>query len=587
MKNVIRLLIVLVLFAWVTAFSTLAEPAASHMAAETDWSVSSSDSIADHGDPSVIGGLAYLVSRAGSEPCSIRVPGPQVYAIGSNLTIPVNIGLSIEPGAILQVAFGKTIIIKGSLRAGPYRVFSGAGVVTFGEGGQSGWAEWFGAVGDWDGTIGTDNTLALQKFFASGLHHFKFGQPGGRYRISLPVMADLTRPKSSVYLASLEGRDGIVIEGNNCTIEDPQIYKEGTFNIIFGFDACSNVKISGVGYVGHMQDVVLYHAGAGAIFVYIVNGGQFFDIDATIVGMRYGIYSGEYNNYVKGNARDISINLSASYVGYPLALWYSGHNTQGTIVCDTVRRAAYIGGVDGVNLRVYAKNFYTQIAVVITQARSGEASAQGSKNLDIAAIDTGTTKPQEFSNSYLIGIVPSFLPDAEHCWPHEYSNIKLRFSVVSTDVVARNVGGLVVNPSYQTAEAHKIMLRGIQISGSLDSSAQTIASTKYPFFLNGGNSGKSMNFSRIVLRDITLLKGGSTVLEGRIVMRGLRDVARLENVYSTYQLVLATNYDSKCLVVNSKLRSTSSPLQGGIGEGNIMLSNSQIQDDSGRVAIYK
>jgi len=39
------------------------------------------------------------------------------------------------------------------------------GDVTFS--GGTGYAEMFGAVGDWNGATGTDNTAALQTFFAS------------------------------------------------------------------------------------------------------------------------------------------------------------------------------------------------------------------------------------------------------------------------------------------------------------------------------------------------------------------------------------------------------------------------------------
>ncbi len=56
--------------------------------------------------------------------------------IGSNMTVPANVGLSVAYGALLNVADGKTLTINGPLIAGKYRVFNTntTGIAKFGAG---------------------------------------------------------------------------------------------------------------------------------------------------------------------------------------------------------------------------------------------------------------------------------------------------------------------------------------------------------------------------------------------------------------------------------------------------------------------
>jgi hypothetical protein len=112
------------------------------------------------GDPRFGSTIQSATTALGANPSILRVPAG-VWNITDNLTIPSNISLKVERGAILAVADGKTLTINGPLEAGLYRVFSwsGTGHVAFGT-----WAvrevypEWFGAVAD--GV--TDCTSALQ-----------------------------------------------------------------------------------------------------------------------------------------------------------------------------------------------------------------------------------------------------------------------------------------------------------------------------------------------------------------------------------------------------------------------------------------
>jgi len=83
------------------------------------------------------------------------------YTLTTSVTIPSNITLEIENGAVINIASSKTLTINGSFSAGLYQVFSGDGSVA---GLKESNIIWFGAVSD-SGT--TNNRPAIKAAFAS------------------------------------------------------------------------------------------------------------------------------------------------------------------------------------------------------------------------------------------------------------------------------------------------------------------------------------------------------------------------------------------------------------------------------------
>lgn len=75
------------------------------------------------------------------------------YTFSTNETIPSNINVIIEKGAILSIGAGITLTINGSFDAGLYQVFSGGGSVV---GLKTDCSEWFG--GSADGALTEDTT---------------------------------------------------------------------------------------------------------------------------------------------------------------------------------------------------------------------------------------------------------------------------------------------------------------------------------------------------------------------------------------------------------------------------------------------
>ncbi len=75
------------------------------------------------GDPNYGTTIQAAVAAIGGAAATLHIPRG-IYSIASNLTIPANITLAPESGAILSVATGVTLTISGPFEAGLYQVFS-------------------------------------------------------------------------------------------------------------------------------------------------------------------------------------------------------------------------------------------------------------------------------------------------------------------------------------------------------------------------------------------------------------------------------------------------------------------------------
>jgi len=94
--------------------------------------------------------IEAAITAIGSDLRTLRLV-PATWSITADLTIPSNITLWIERGAVLDIADTKTLTINGGLRGGRYKYFTwtGTGKVAFGEGSLIYAApEWWGAIAD-------------------------------------------------------------------------------------------------------------------------------------------------------------------------------------------------------------------------------------------------------------------------------------------------------------------------------------------------------------------------------------------------------------------------------------------------------
>jgi hypothetical protein len=84
------------------------------------------------GDPGYGTTLQDAITGIGSNQASLRIPAG-AWNVAANFTIPANITLKPERGAILNISSGVTLTINGELDAGDYQIFTwtGTGAVSF------------------------------------------------------------------------------------------------------------------------------------------------------------------------------------------------------------------------------------------------------------------------------------------------------------------------------------------------------------------------------------------------------------------------------------------------------------------------
>jgi len=107
----------------------------------------------DHGDASEVGSLKYVCDLLGLESKTIAL-GKGIYSVGTSFTIPSNVAIRMNNGAILQIATGKTLTINGPFEAGLYQVFDcvGTSKVMFGNIKEA-YTEWWYSTGTYTNAL--------------------------------------------------------------------------------------------------------------------------------------------------------------------------------------------------------------------------------------------------------------------------------------------------------------------------------------------------------------------------------------------------------------------------------------------------
>jgi hypothetical protein len=209
------------------------------------------------GDPKYGSTIQSSVAAIGSTPTTLRIP-PGTWNILENLTIPANINLKVEQGAILSLGEGVTLTINGPLEAGSYQIFSctGSGKAVFSARTmRDALPQWWGATGA--GIATHDDTAAIQAALNSGAPRVVFN--GGTYGVSasLTINADteLAFSQGASFESNLEATEQpwqyFLVSGNNVTIDgltfalanETKVGDNGTGNCICLDDGVANFTL--------------------------------------------------------------------------------------------------------------------------------------------------------------------------------------------------------------------------------------------------------------------------------------------------------------------------------------------------------
>lgn len=127
--------------------------------------------------------IVAAIAAIGSSERSLYLPAA-TWSITDNLTIPSNVHLKLDRGAIFAIATTKTLTINSPFLAPPHQIFScaGSGAVAFGGGTvYEAYPEWWGAKADYVAAtgVGTDSGAAINAALVA--HNRVKLQPGNYY----------------------------------------------------------------------------------------------------------------------------------------------------------------------------------------------------------------------------------------------------------------------------------------------------------------------------------------------------------------------------------------------------------------------
>lgn len=158
--------------------------------------------------------LSDLITKIGISEATILF-SPGTYKIGSNITIPSNINLYLSKGAVLAPVSGVTITINGSVEAGLWQIFSGAGKVIGSIKVDCIYPQWWGAKGDGI----TDDTVAFIATIATAESAAVIAPDGlsnkrGKIKIFIPAGSYLITSAEALMRSSYtQGTYGMDIQG--------------------------------------------------------------------------------------------------------------------------------------------------------------------------------------------------------------------------------------------------------------------------------------------------------------------------------------------------------------------------------------
>ena len=215
------------------------------------------------GDGATNDSAAFTAAIAAAAGNRVIVPAG-TYRLSGNVTVPAGVEVVFQQGGLLSIDTGITFTINGSLDAGLYQIFSGAGSVSLAAGSSERvLPQWWGAIGDGS----TDCTAAIQAAInaASAAGGGIVFLPLGTYKItSITLYDNLTLQGVSKNASILEGTAAagtMIITGTGSrkrfiSIRDVKIVATG-YDIAVDWSDVSHGDISYCSIMGADYGIVL------------------------------------------------------------------------------------------------------------------------------------------------------------------------------------------------------------------------------------------------------------------------------------------------------------------------------------------
>lgn len=333
-------------------------------------------------------------------------------------------------------------------------------------------------------------TAALADIIADGTNEIVW--PGGEYDYSFGT--------EGTALMSFANTDHIHIKAlGDVLLNDTTVHTaQAGYTTPFLFDNCRDVSVTGFTADGTViptpTDTSVGLGYTGGTFARFINGCRDIVVEATLNNWRYGVQSGDYADSTKGACSGFEIQIRGEMVGYPVALQLARNIHKLEVDVDGVHRAAYLAGCNNVrgNIR-FRSTYIAPYAVALTNTLysgtdtvaevappANPTTSLGCSDIELTIQDKGST--QFVANSAIAGI---FLQRVD---ASVFKDIHLHIiGAGATDTISTTVTALAIvsgnAPSiwsrYVDEWTSDIVLDNIEVTGSIDHSAQTVRSSTF------------------------------------------------------------------------------------------------------------
>lgn len=295
--------------------------------------------------------IVAAITAIGSTNATLRLL-PGTWSITSDITIPSNITLKPERGAILSIATTKTLTVNGDINAGLYQVFScvGTGKVVFSSAVQAKTIWW-----------GIDNTGATD--VGAELAKISDALPAGSQLDFLPgTYTIFTNGEAYTYVLRWDSIDGLTINGNGATIAlaTGRTWSAGEYMGFLQFETCKNIEVKN--FKGSGDDYSSIATSLGCEFVKFMETSMNLTVDNIHLdgGYRSAVSCFMADTLAGANSlrcENVRIgNIYAEQCTYGVQLHGACNVQIDNLKTNGCGRSMYLEGGKNIKANVYSKN---------------------------------------------------------------------------------------------------------------------------------------------------------------------------------------------------------------------------------------